>query len=61
MNTKSIFKSKTLVFNGLTADAVVYPPAASFVAANPELTVGVLTIANFLLRMVTSKKIQLFP
>jgi hypothetical protein len=61
MNTKSIFKSKTLVFNGLAALAVVYPPAAAFVATNPELTVGVLTLANFLLRMVTSKKVQLFP
>lgn len=61
MNTKNIFKSKTLVFNGIAAVAVVYPPASAFVAANPELTVGVLTIANFLLRMVTSKKIQLFP
>jgi hypothetical protein len=61
MNTKSIFKSKTLVFNGLAALAVVYPPASVFVASNPELTVGVLTFANFLLRMVTSKKVQLFP
>ena len=61
MNTKSLFKSKTLVFNVIVAVTVAYPPASAFVAANPELTVGVLTFANFLLRMVTSKKVELFP
>ncbi len=60
MNTKSLFASKTVILNTIAALAVIYPPAATFVASNPELTVAGLTLVNFLLRLVTSKKIQLF-
>jgi hypothetical protein len=44
----------------IAALAMIYPPAAAVVATNPELTVAGLTLANFILRLVTSKKIQLF-
>jgi hypothetical protein len=60
MNTKSLFASKTVILNMIAALAMVYPPAAAAVATNPELTVAGLTFANFILRLVTSKKIQLF-
>jgi hypothetical protein len=60
MNTKSLFASKTVLLNMIAALAMVYPPAAAVVATNPELTVAGLTLANFILRLVTSKKIQLF-
>jgi hypothetical protein len=60
MNTKSLFASKTVILNMIAALAMIYPPAAAVVATNPEITVAGLTLANFILRMVTSKKIQLF-
>ena len=60
MNTKSIFTSKTAILNTIAALSMIYPPAAAVVSTNPELTVSVLTLANFILRMVTSKRIQLF-
>lgn len=60
MNTKSIFTSKTAILNTVAALSMFYPPAAAIVSTNPELTISVLTIANFILRMVTSKRIQLF-
>jgi hypothetical protein len=60
MNTKSLFKSKTAILNAVAALSMIYPPAAAVVSTNPELTVSVLTLANFILRMVTSKRIQLF-
>jgi hypothetical protein len=60
MNTKSLFASKTVILNTIAALAVIYPPAAAIVSENPELTVGILTVLNFVLRLVTSKRIQLF-
>lgn len=60
MNTKSLFASKTVILNMIAALAMIYPPASAVVATNPELTVATLTLANFILRMVTSKRIQLF-
>lgn len=60
MNTKSLFASKTVILNMISALAMFYPPAAAVVATNPEITVAALTLANFILRLVTSKKIQLF-
>jgi len=60
MNTKSLFASKTVILNALAAIAVIYPPAAAIVSENPELAVGALTVLNFILRIVTSKRVQLF-
>jgi hypothetical protein len=60
MNTKRIFTSKTILLNTVSALFMFYPPAAAVVSTNPELTVSVLTVANFILRLVTSKRIQLF-
>jgi hypothetical protein len=60
MNTKSIFASKTAILNTVAALSMFYPPAAAIVSTNPELTISVLTVANFILRLVTSKRIQLF-
>jgi hypothetical protein len=60
MNTKSLFASKTVILNAIAAIAVIYPPAAAIVSENPELAVGALTVLNFILRLVTSKRVQLF-
>jgi hypothetical protein len=61
MNTKNLFQSKTVIFNTLTALSVLVPSVAGFVAKQPEIVVGAVSLANFLLRLTTSKKIQLFP
>ena len=61
MQTKSIFESKTAIVNTVVILTAFYPPVGSFVAANPELSLTVLGLANVLLRLVTKKKIQLFP
>lgn len=61
MNTKSLFQSKTVIFNTLTALSVLIPTVGGFVARQPEIVVGAVSLANFLLRLSTSKKIQLFP
>lgn len=61
MNTKSLFQSKTVIFNTLTALSVLIPTVGGFVAKQPEIVVGVVSLANLLLRLSTSKKIQLFP
>jgi hypothetical protein len=37
-----------------------YPPASTFIAANPELAVGAITLANIALRFVTKEKVRLF-
>lgn len=60
MNTKSLFASKTVILNAIAAIAVIYPPAAAIVSENPELAVGALTALNFILRLVTSRRVQLF-
>jgi len=58
--TKPIFASKTAIFNLVATLAMLYPPAGAIVAANPEGSVAVLTLANLLLRFVTKKKVTLF-
>ena len=61
MQTKSIFQSKTVILNALAAVSVFVPSVSGLVAKEPELVVGALSLANFLLRMFTSKKVQFFP
>jgi hypothetical protein len=59
-NSKPIFASKTAILNTLAALAMFYPPASTFIAANPELAVGAITLANIALRFVTKEKVRLF-
>jgi len=61
MQTKNIFQSKTVIFNTLTALSIFIPSVSGFVTAQPEIVVGVISLANLLLRLSTSKKVQLFP
>lgn len=61
MQTKNLFQSKTIIFNTLTALSVLVPSVGGFVTKQPEIVVGVVALANLLLRLTTSKKIQLFP
>lgn len=65
MNTKSLFKSKTIAASFITTLAGVIaafvPSVGEFVAENAAgilLTLGGL---NFALRLVTKEKISLFP
>ena len=60
MNTKSIFRSKTLAIQAATLAAAFYPPITAFVAAHPEETLGILALANTILRFVTKGKVSLF-
>lgn len=61
METKSIFSSKTAILNTVVALSAFYPTVGQFVAIHPEAAVGVLAIANLLLRFATKKKVQFFP
>ena len=62
---KSLFKSKTVVFNLIVAIAGVIaffiPSANAFVADNSAAIVGVLGVANLILRRVTNAAYQFFP
>lgn len=61
MQPKNIFQSKTVIFNALTALSVLIPSVSGFVNKQPEIVVGVVSLANLLLRLTTSRKVQLFP
>lgn len=61
MERKSLFKSKTVAVNTIVALTALYPPAATLVAAHPQETLLVLAGVNLILRLVTKKKIQIFP
>lgn len=60
MNTKSIFTSKTMAAQAITALAAFYPPVTAFVAAHPGETLVVLSLVNAGLRYVTKGKVSLF-
>jgi hypothetical protein len=59
--SKSIFKSKTLAVNLVAMLASLYPPVGAVVATHPQEAVLALGVANLLLRLVTKKKVSLFP
>lgn len=58
--SKPIFASKTALLNTLAALAMFYPPASAFIAANPELSIGVIAGLNIAVRFVTKEKVRLF-
>ena len=58
--TKPIFASKTVILNTVAALSMLFPPASAFMAGNPELVVGGLTLANILIRFATKQKVRLF-
>lgn len=58
--SKSIFKSKTAIVNAVIALAPLYPPAMHWIQANPALTLQIIVGANFILRLVTKKRVSLF-
>lgn len=61
MNSKSIFASKTMALNTIVMLTALFPPAAQFVASNPQESVFLLGGLNLILRLATKKKVQLFP
>jgi len=60
MNTKSIFTSKTMAAQAITAIAAFYPPVTVFVAAHPGETLVVISLVNAGLRWITKGKLALF-
>ena len=60
MNSKSLFKSKTLIVNFIVATAALYPPAATWVSAHATLALTLIGSANMLLRLITKNRISLF-
>ena len=65
MNTRSLFQSKTIVFNLIVtlAGAVTafIPDAADFVSNNAAAVLGSIAIANMILRRATKSAYTLFP
>lgn len=59
--SKAIFQSKTAAVNLVVMLSVLYPPVGNFVASNPEVSVLALGVGNLILRLVTKKRVQLFP
>lgn len=63
--TKSLFQSKTIVFNLLVAVAAVVayfiPAAEQFVQDNAVLVLALLGVVNLGLRRLTRSAYQLFP
>lgn len=60
MPTKSLFKSKTAIVNAAIALAPLYPPAMTWIQANPALTLQIIVGVNFILRLVTHARVSLF-
>jgi hypothetical protein len=60
-DTKSIFQSKTAAVNLLVMLSTLYPPVGNVVATHPEVSILVLGLLNLGLRVVTKKRVTLFP
>lgn len=60
MNTKSIFTSKTIAAQAITAVAALFPTVRALVAANPGETLVILSLVNSGLRYITKGRISLF-
>lgn len=59
MNTKSIFKSKTMAVNAIVLFASFFPSVASWVQGHPTETMQVLAASSMVLRLVTKGKVQI--
>ena len=60
MKTKSIFSSKTVLLQLLTAIAAIHPTSRDFIAAHVAEIGSAVAVANVLLRFITKDKITLF-
>jgi hypothetical protein len=58
--TKSIFTSKTLAAQTVTAAAALYPPARELVALYPGEALVVLAMVNAALRWITKGRLTIF-
>jgi hypothetical protein len=60
--TKPLWSSKTFWANVIAAVVpVLYPPAAAWIAANPELYATMLSTVGVLLRTVSSGSVSVVP
>ena len=60
MDSKPIFKSKTVIVNLLVAASGLIPQVREYVAESPETVVTLIAAANIILRTVTKGKVSLF-
>lgn len=58
--TKSFFKSKTMLVNGVVVIASFFPSVRDWMQAHPDTTMQLVAGANLLLRTITSGKVTLF-
>jgi hypothetical protein len=60
MFPKSIFASKTIAAQAITAAAALFPSVRELVAAYPGETLVILSLVNTALRYVTKGRVSLF-
>lgn len=60
MNTKSVFTSKTVAVQVMTALCSLIPSVQSIVSAHPTETIVVLSLMNTFLRWISKDKVALF-
>lgn len=60
MQTKSIFTSKTVAVQVITAAAAFVPAVQAIVSAHPAETLLILGLLNTALRWITKDKVALF-
>ena len=59
---KALFQSKTIVLNAvIVATVALVPQAAVLVQTMPELALAALGLLNIGLRLITKKRVSLFP
>lgn len=59
METKPWYTSKTLWLQVFSFVAVLVPATRDFIASNLTEAGGIFAVANFILRLITKKKIQI--
>jgi len=60
MTPKSIFTSKTIAAQAITAAAALFPAVRDLVATHPGETLVILSLVNTTLRWVTKGRVSLF-
>jgi hypothetical protein len=59
METKSVFKSKTVWMNLIIAIAAFFPPVYGWIVGNPEMVAMIVSALNVGLRLISKDKISL--
>jgi len=54
---KQMLKSKTILFNAIVGSVVTFLKIGG-IESNPEVVTGILTVGNFILRLITKEAIK---